>query len=215
MVDVTGAIGTVVAVYVLAYKSVSRSIWRRRAECRFPGGHTGVTFVGVDLWGALGEPDVGLVGHLVKGILAAGEQFAGIAMARGLLLAGDFRGRDEFEVGRNGWRGNIPEDVGIAVNLGGPLSLATVAASVVGSHGDAGCVESLEERGSISIEVVSKISVQKVGHKRIYMNDILALDAMTTHPTSRYPPRPLAPPPLEALQSRRPEPTVIHVQQSE
>lgn len=71
-------------------------------------GVAGVAFVGVDVCFALCDLEVGLRGYLVESEFAAGEDFAGIAVA---------------------------EDVGFIAELDGPFSLATVAASLVGGHG--------------------------------------------------------------------------------
>ena len=45
------------------------------------GEFTGIAGVSVRLGGALGDLDVALVRHLVQGVFAAGEEFAGIAVA--------------------------------------------------------------------------------------------------------------------------------------
>lgn len=45
------------------------------------GKFTGIASVSVRLGGTLGDLEVALVRHLIHGIFAAGEQFAGIAVA--------------------------------------------------------------------------------------------------------------------------------------
>lgn len=45
------------------------------------GKFTGIAGVSVRLGGTLGDLEVALIRHLVHGVFAAGEQFAGIAVA--------------------------------------------------------------------------------------------------------------------------------------
>lgn len=72
------AVGTVVAVSGVACERVSLRV----CECgKQREGGTGVAFVGVDVCFALCDLEVGLRGYLVESEFAAGEDFAGIAVA--------------------------------------------------------------------------------------------------------------------------------------
>ena len=53
----------------------------KRRVSPWEGKFTGIASVSVRLSGTLGDLEVALVRHLVHGVLAAGEEFAGIAVA--------------------------------------------------------------------------------------------------------------------------------------
>lgn len=73
-----GAVGTVVAVDGVAWRSVSLEVcgWGKESE-----GRTGVAFVAVDVCFALCDLEVRFRGYLVESVFATGEDFAGVAVA--------------------------------------------------------------------------------------------------------------------------------------
>lgn len=113
--------------------------WKWRWWEKWRGGRcTRVTVVGVHFGGTFCDFEVAFGGHLIEGGFAAGEEFAGVAMAGGIdvslsssLVSSRSSGEKRVRIG---YIGGLPENVSLAVQLSGPFGLAAVAGSFIGRH---------------------------------------------------------------------------------